>query len=196
MGTRHLICVVHEKKMKVANYGQWDGYPTGQGASVLKFLKEKFDQETFINGLSKMTVPTQQQMEEWWKEAGADPKDNWVTQEVCERFYNERPELSRDMGAGILEVIQSGRPWLHRPQEDFGNDSLFCEYAYVLDLDCNELHCYRGFQKTAPAPEGWWQSGPKDGYYPITLVAKFPFNALPEDSDFILAIDGEDENEE
>ena len=37
MGTRHLIAVMADGKYQVAQYGQWDGYPSGQGVSVLTF---------------------------------------------------------------------------------------------------------------------------------------------------------------
>ena len=39
MGTRHLICVVSDNQYRIAQYGQWDGYPEGQGAAILEFLK-------------------------------------------------------------------------------------------------------------------------------------------------------------
>ena len=35
MGTRHLVAVIHKDEYKVAQYGQWDGYPSGQGDTVL-----------------------------------------------------------------------------------------------------------------------------------------------------------------
>ena len=38
MGTRHMIAVVSDDKYRVAQYGQWDGYPSGQGVGVLGFL--------------------------------------------------------------------------------------------------------------------------------------------------------------
>ena len=38
MGTRHMIAVVNNGKYRVAQYGQWDGYPSGQGVGVLGFL--------------------------------------------------------------------------------------------------------------------------------------------------------------
>jgi len=41
MGTRHLIVVKKDNEIKVAQYGQWDGYPSGQGVSILKFLRNK-----------------------------------------------------------------------------------------------------------------------------------------------------------
>ena len=44
MGTRGLYCVVQDGELKVAQYGQWDAYPSGQGAVVLNFLRTKVDE--------------------------------------------------------------------------------------------------------------------------------------------------------
>ena len=42
MGTRNLTMVIDRAgKLKVAQYGQWDGYPSGQGATILAFAKDK-----------------------------------------------------------------------------------------------------------------------------------------------------------
>lgn len=38
MGTRHLIAAVIDGEYKIAQYGQWDGDPEGQGLTVLDFL--------------------------------------------------------------------------------------------------------------------------------------------------------------
>jgi hypothetical protein len=38
MGTRHLIAAKIDGVYKLAQYGQWDGYPDGQGVAVLDFL--------------------------------------------------------------------------------------------------------------------------------------------------------------
>ena len=42
MGTRNLISVIENKKPVIAQYGQWDGYPSGQGVDILEFLKSEF----------------------------------------------------------------------------------------------------------------------------------------------------------
>ena len=46
MGTRNLTAVYLDGQYKVAQYGQWDGYPEGQGITALTFLRDKMDCET------------------------------------------------------------------------------------------------------------------------------------------------------
>ena len=58
MGTRNLTMVISNGETKVAQYGQWDGYPSGNGVIVLEFLtstnlddfKKKLSKVKFMNG--------------------------------------------------------------------------------------------------------------------------------------------------
>ena len=43
MGTRNLTVVFMDGEYKVAQYGQWDGYPEGQGITCFNFLHDKMD---------------------------------------------------------------------------------------------------------------------------------------------------------
>jgi hypothetical protein len=55
MGTRNLSMVIYDNKIKVAQYSQWDGYPTGNGSMILEFLnKEDFDLEKFKSKISNV----------------------------------------------------------------------------------------------------------------------------------------------
>ena len=47
MGTRNLTAVYIDGEYKVAQYGQWDGYPEGQGLTALHFLRDEMDAEKF-----------------------------------------------------------------------------------------------------------------------------------------------------
>ena len=44
MGTRHITAVVSEGEFVVAQYGQWDGYPTGAGNDIVAIISGKIDQ--------------------------------------------------------------------------------------------------------------------------------------------------------
>lgn len=43
MGTRNLTAVYLDGQYKVAQYGQWDGYPEGQGITAL--TRERMDHD-------------------------------------------------------------------------------------------------------------------------------------------------------
>jgi len=51
MGTRHLIVVVNKEEYKVAQYGQWDGYPSGQGVTIADFIDKSMDINKFREAL-------------------------------------------------------------------------------------------------------------------------------------------------
>ncbi|KAH0393586.1 hypothetical protein KCU89_g12258, partial [Aureobasidium melanogenum] len=38
MGTRNLTLVYYNGQYRIVQYGQWDGFPDGQGLNVLSFL--------------------------------------------------------------------------------------------------------------------------------------------------------------
>ena len=63
MGTRHLTIVKHEEEIKVAQYGQWDGYPDGAGMIILNFLKTA-DLDQFKERLSLCEWATEEAREQ------------------------------------------------------------------------------------------------------------------------------------
>jgi len=65
------------------------------------------------------------------------------------------PFFSRDTGAEILKLVYncSDRKIALRDNTLFANDSLFCEMAFVIDLDTKMLEVYKGFNRE-PVPEG------------------------------------------
>jgi len=61
-----------------------------------------------------------------------------------QKFY---PELSRDTGGDILKLIMFKNKTKLKNSLNFAADSLFCEWAYVIDLDKNTYEVYKGFNK-------------------------------------------------
>lgn len=65
-------------------------------------------------------------------------------------LYYVCPSLARDTGAEILDLIASStKPIPAIPDLEFIGDGMFCEWAYVVDLDSNKLEAYAGWRKTA-----------------------------------------------
>jgi hypothetical protein len=112
MGTRNVTVVRFKKVVKVAQYCQWDGYPSGEGKVIAKFIQTKMNLEKF-----KVKVD-QLEFKEW------DGKGEELPAE-----YN------RDTGAKILELIQEGDIKYLNDAEIFLYEGPFCEWGYLLDLD-------------------------------------------------------------
>lgn len=180
MGTRHLTVVVSKKKYKVAQYGQWDGYLSGQGVTIAKFISEKMDLKKFRKALEKTKFLTSEQLKQKWVDAGADPSSEWVTSDVSNKFRQMYPQLSRDAGAEVLEMIQNKGATELTNELEFAADSLFCEFAYVLDLDKRVLEIYKGFNKSPLSKKERFHSlkSGTDGYTPVKLLKKIPFNKV------------------
>jgi len=93
MGTRHHQTVIDKNgKLRLSQYGQWDGYPKGQGIDILEYLRTA-DIEKYQDSLSKIKKITKKQGEE------IDKLKDWA-----ERY----PYLSRDCGFKLHKMIEDG----------------------------------------------------------------------------------------
>lgn len=193
MGTRNLTIVVSNGQIKVAQYGQWDGYPTGQGATILEFLRETMNKNFFVNQLKKVRFLEEEEHKQLFRDLGIDIDDNGgcLTSEESYKYREAYPQLSRDMGGEILEYIQDceDEEILLQDYIEFVGDSLFCEWAYVVDLDNDKLEVYHGFNKEPLTEEDRFYKYEtdfehrKEKYYPVKLVKTFSFKELPLDAE-------------
>ena len=147
MGTRNLSLLKSEGKIVIAQYGQWDGYPSGQGATILDFCKNKSN----LNKLKACLVDIRN-LDELMEFVKAF---NYQTTSVQGRYYFDKL-CHRDIGGEIFEnIISLDRACL--PPEMNGNiyvqhysdlaetknySDVWIEYAYLINLDTNELECY------------------------------------------------------
>lgn len=77
----------------------------------------------------------------------------------------------------------------------FAAESLFCEWAYVIDLDKGTFEAFEGFQKEPPPPSDRFADLPREAgeeYYPIRMVGSWSLDELPTDEDFVKALEKED----
>lgn len=134
MGTRNLTIVKSKGKTKVAQYGQWDGYPTGQGQTIADFLK-KVDLPKFKKQIESLGEYTEEDIRQAYKDAGHDGVSEWITSDISDKKNAAHPALCRDYGAGILRMIHEGITTKVDLCEGFKEDKLMCEYCYEIDLD-------------------------------------------------------------
>lgn len=134
MGTRNLTIVKSKGKVKVAQYGQWDGYPTGQGKTIAGFLKTA-DLKKFKKLVDVLTEYKNKEIEDAYVEAGAERGAEFCSSEIADKVKAKYPELSRDQGADILFLIAEGTVKKVSLAESFEKDKTFCEYCYKIDLD-------------------------------------------------------------
>ena len=107
MGTRHLICIVQDSEFKLANYGQWDGYPSGQGENILKFLKKEFNIDSFKDKVKSLKTITPEELDSVYVECGAKPKSQFISMDVSDKVNKKYPQLTRECGSNIFSLIQN-----------------------------------------------------------------------------------------
>jgi hypothetical protein len=147
MGTQHLICVVKGGEYRVAQRGLWDGYVEGQGKNVIGFLTA-VDLKRFSSQVDKIKVLSAEEVRARWAAAEALGEPRFSFGVPFEVFH-----LSRRCSSQILGYVEN----IEAPEVclslDFAGDSLFCEFAYVVNLDTQSLEIFKGFNR-APLTEG------------------------------------------
>lgn len=195
MGTRNLTAVYIDGEYKIAQYGQWDGYPEGQGITCLEFLRDKMEEDVFKTALRGCSYISKEELNALWGKYTSST-DGWVTMAEAERFKAAYPEFSRDTGAKILELVQNSGARTLDNQIDFAADGLFCEWAWVIDFDKRTFEAYRGFCKDKPYPIDrfyFLKDKQENGYSIVKICASFSLDALPSNSDFLAAFPEEEE---
>ena len=183
MGTRHLIAVYSDGEYKVAQYGQWDGYPDGVGVEVLKFaqsISNPYFRSVFKDKVAKCR---------WITEDEINERNTRIRNGEIKFWEQEWPELSRDTSYEVLQMINDSDEGLALKNDiDFAADGLFCEWAYVLDLDKGTFEVFEGFNKDKPLePEDrffFLKDKEENGYYGVKLKKAYRLDDLPAVADF------------
>lgn len=196
MGTRHLIAVQLDGEYKIAQYGQWDGYPEGQGMTTLHFLRS-MDEDKFKSALRNSSFISDDELMALWKQYGADD-DGMVSLSDADRMKKDHPEYSRDTSADILQMVQEHPEGmkLHN-QIGFAANGLFCEWAWVIDLDKRTFEGYRGFGGEPLTEQDrfyFLRDLEQNGYSGVKLAAEWSLDNLPSDEDFLAAFKEDDDD--
>jgi len=139
MGTRNLTKVIDAEGItRVAQYGQWDGYPEYTGTRILDFIKEHQMLEKIEKSLVKARFITNEELMEIDKEY--TDENGMMDFDTAKYFSIMYPSLTRDTGCDILKVlVYSNGQIVLRDDSDFENDDLFCEGVYTLNYQTREF---------------------------------------------------------
>lgn len=141
MSTRGAFGFIKNKEYKV-HYNHFDSYLEGKGQDVVEFVKNTpienmnkiFDNIVLVN---QTDLPNESQIKEVNKILKENGLENKYEQEhfgstKLDWYYLLNPTQ------GNLELYNKGLKYMTNDKE-FLNDSLFCEFAYLIDLDQNKL---------------------------------------------------------
>ena len=187
MGTRGAVGFVVNGKLKMA-YNHFDSYPSGLGNDVVEFLiglqgcfdsmgTDKHPLDKLKSNADKLIlIDTDKKPTEAEKKLYAKFADLKVSDQSLDDWYCL---LRNFQSVDGLKGVLSGDCQHWADSNEFPEDSLFCEWAYVIDLDKDQLEFYKGFQKKAHAKGRFAKAKHKEGeYYPCKLVATLPFKDL------------------
>jgi hypothetical protein len=141
MGTRNLT-VVKDKAgtTRIAQYGQWDGYPQHSGLKALDFLRDEILKDNLLQRLTLVQFISDKECDELYNSSKSST--DWENKE----FLNEYPGLHRDTGVDILLAVASATETLKTiDNTEFAKDELFCEGIYEVDFSTNNfISTYHG----------------------------------------------------
>ena len=138
MGTRNLTIVYLEGNYRLAQYCQWDGYPTGQGATVLEFLQNLTPEklELFKTKLKELPIRDEIYIRNLYENFR---RGTFMTLEESEDFELKYPEYHRDTGANILNLILNQKiDGLKKCRKQNNEVSIFKISAHRIQRLCTE----------------------------------------------------------
>lgn len=142
MSTRGLIGFVHKGEVKC-------------------YLSEHSSQ---LSNLGSDIVELSELIDDWDSFTELYEKIAWGDKEItsCEESLNARTLIPAIHNEEIEMLVDSS---------SFAEDTLFCEYAYLLNLDRRELEIYSSNYQT--------KHDQNDKHLPLNLLATYPLHEIP-----------------
>ena len=136
-------------------YIQADAYPEVGGRDAVRLIKS-----LDLNALYDLLVTEDDLFEEYPEEEIPSEEPHDFSVRLC------------------VDAVRGGRKYVYQDMGHwFSQDSMTCEYGYVLDLDESKLLFYIGYQKK-PQEGNRYGTEPSNGYYPCRLAAVFSFDYI------------------
>lgn len=188
MGTRGCFGVHIDDQDKLT-YNHFDSYPEGLGQTLIDQTRQMLD-GMGVDGMRKLArelqpingkrEPTAEEIEKLKPYTDLTVSDQSTSDWYC---------LTRNLQGDLMSILDVG---LYHHDNDFIKDSLFCEFAYIVNLDSEVFEVYVGFQDgvhnmgrfanlTLDEDEKKRQIEIHNHFYsPCALVATYPLSSLPK----------------
>lgn len=189
MGTRGAYGYHIHGHDKIA-YNQYDSYPEGLGTDILDYLntysmQQLHDIAEGIRLVDSNTIPTPEEIEKYREFFDANVSTGEPTEWYCLLRHTQ----------GDLFVYHNTNLDIMEDSSSFLLDSLFCEWAYIINLDTNMLEVYKGFNKNKNAPGRYADIETSREFYGVSLLAEFPLDNLPTQDTFVELLTEKDEED-
>lgn len=155
-------------------YNHFDSYPDALGRGIMAYISampisEIKEVASRIELVDRDSHPTPLLIERYRKYA-----DLQVSGHKYEDWYCLLRNCQGDLLPYHYEL--SHMPDYH----DFLLDSLFCEWAYIINLDTERLETYRGFNKDPESPGRYARKSVEDsdGYKGVALINETPLATI------------------
>jgi hypothetical protein len=172
MGTRGAYGFYKDGMDKIT-YNNFDSFPDDLGLDIIKYIKSKTIEEmnndfnviTMVRGSDKPTTEQFLQCAEYYNDT--------VSNKSPEDWYCVLREAQGDLNASakVGFMIDSSK---------FLQNSLFCEWAYIINLDTNKLEVYEGFQEERTETRYQPENANNSGYWGCKLVKELELDKTIE----------------
>ena len=173
MGTRGSVGVIYQEQEKLG-YNQFDSYPDGLGTNMLNFVSkinredgwDEFKKSVAqLRNIEETEITDNQIIEKYKKYSNLSVSEQKLSDPYC---------LFREIqGSDWLDEVYNGNLQDFPFNNRFIKSSLFCDYAYIINLDTMKFEFYSGFQKIPQKGNKFGDTPNEDGDYPCRLVGVF-----------------------
>ena len=179
MGTRGLYGI-RKNEIDKTTYNHYDSYPEWLGKNMVEFCATTSEEE--MNKIYDKIIMVDESDKPTNEEIAFCIANGLYDERVSSRSVEDWYCLLRKAQGEISvlkDLINKNDKAYMIDNSDFIEDSLFCEYAYIINLDTHCLEFYEGFQHEAQVGNRYGEKPTTtdyapDYYYPCRLVMKMP----------------------
>lgn len=160
-------------------YNHSDSHPDALGLKILREMQDVQNWNVAQDRIESLVpIPEQRRLDEHSSMAETEMRRHFP-----DLAYRGTPKDVYDLYQplqGTLKPYLDGKLMFMPDASDFIHESLFCEWAYIANLDSEQFEIWKGLQ-TKPDPDNrYGTEHDRMGYYPCTMLIGYDLNNLPD----------------